>query len=342
MAIFEHLDLLREMQAKKFINIQKHPRFPLWICNYSKRTQHQDMWNDATCACRGLILDKDNHVVSRPFKKFFNYSASHPDDVPNEAFTVTDKVDGSLGVSYYYKGVWRIATRGSFNGRQAQRACRMLRYKYAHCQKNMNPEYTYLFEIIYPENSLIINYGDREELILLAIIHTETGKEMTGFANIGFPVLKTYEGLNSLEDVLKLNDDKTEGVVVRFENGLRLKVKYPEYLRLHRIMIGMTDINVWRHLSRGRSIDELLETAEEEYRVWLKKTAEKLLTAYNHVYEECIAEFRDLPRRKQTEYISGKKYEHILLNLLDDKPIEKLIWQEIKPEESGSWLAERG
>jgi len=346
MAIFEHLDLMREMREKKFINIQKHARFPLWLCNYSKRAQHKEMWNEATCACRGLILDKDNNVVSRPFKKFFNYSETAPENIPDETFTVSDKIDGSLGISYFYRGVWRIATRGSFNGKHAQKASRMLRYKYAHCQKNMNPEYTYLFEIIYPENHIIVDYGDREELILLAVIHTETGEEMTDFADIGFPVLKTYDGLHSLEDVLKLNDDKAEGVVVRFASGLRLKVKFPEYMRLHSIMLGLTEIKVWRHLSGGRDIDELLKIIDEEYYLWLKTTAEKLLMAYNNIYEECMAEFRAMPqfsnKKTAAEYIVGKKYEHILFNLLDNKPIEKAIWKEVKPDESGSWFAERG
>ena len=346
MARFEHLDLMREMHEKKFINIQKHPRFPLWICNYSKRAQHKDMWNDATCNCRGLILDKDNNIVSRPFKKFFNYSETNPEDIPNEPFTVTDKVDGSLGISYFHKGVWRIATRGSFRGKHAQKASRMLRYKYAHCQKNMQPEYTYLFEIIYPENHIVVDYGDREELILLAVINTETGEEITTFADIGFPVLTHYDGINSLEDVLKLNEDNAEGVVVRFASGFRLKVKFPEYMRLHSIMLDLTEIKVWRHLSSGRSIDELVKIADEEYRAWLKTTADKILTAYNNVYDECMAAFRALPhfssRKNAAEHIVGKKYDYILFNLLDNNPIEKHIWNAVKPDESGSWFAERG
>ena len=346
MAKFEHIELLKEMIEKRFVNVMKHPRFPLWLYNYNKRAQHKEVWNEATRACRGMIMDAELNVISRPFGKFFNHWETDPATIPNEPFTVTEKIDGSLGISYWYKGVWRIATRGSFNSRHAQRATKILRRKHATCLKNMNPEYTYLFEIIYPENRIIVDYGDREELVLLAVIHTATGKELTDFENIGFPVLKTLEGLNSIDDVLKFNDDNAEGVVIRFASGYRLKVKFEEYLRLHSIMLSLTGTKIWRYLSKGYDLEKLYEVSGEEHRSWIKTTADKLLVSYNALNEEVMAAFHALPKfksqKKAAEYIADKEHAAILFNLLNGKPIEKMLWQQVKPDENASWFAERG
>jgi RNA ligase len=345
MTKFEYPDLLNEMIACRFINVQKHPRYPLWIHNYNMRAQRHNAWNEATCACRGLIMDEECNIVSRPFKKFFNYEHVSPDLLPNEPFTVTDKIDGSLGISYWYDGVWRIATRGSFDGKQATKATQILHGKYAGCCRKMQPQYTYLFEIIYPANRIIVDYGDREELVLLAVIDTETGCELTDFAGIGFPVLKPVE-VNSLDEVLKLNDDKAEGMVVRFESGFRIKVKFAEYLRLHRIMLGLSEIKVWRCLSSGYGVDKLYEMAGEEYALWIKSTAEKISLAYSAMCKTVRKEFDALPRFASQEeaaaYIEKRRNADILLNMLCGKPVEKMIWQLVKPDENASWFSERG
>jgi len=348
MAKFEYPELLKEMIDRRFVNVMKHPRFPLWLYNYSKRAQHKEIWNEATCACRGLIMDKELNIISRPFRKFFNHWEVDPADIPNEPFTVMDKVDGSLGISYWYKGVWRIATRGSFNSRHAQRANRILRRKYAACLKKMQPEYTYLFEIIYPENRIIVDYGDREELVLLAVIHTETGTELTDFEDIGFPVLKPMEGFDSLDDVLelKLINTDSEGVVIRFAGGYRLKVKFEEYIRLHSMMLSLTGTKIWRYLSKGFDLERLYEVSGEEHRAWIKATADKIVSDYNALQQKVTEEFHALPsfksQKKAAEYISDKEHAAFLFSLLNGKPIEKMLWQQVKPDENSSWFAERG
>ncbi|GHT18397.1 hypothetical protein FACS189429_4880 [Bacteroidia bacterium] len=350
MAKFEYPELLKEMIDKRFVNVQKHPRLPLWLYNYSKRALHKDMWNEATVACRGIIMDEELNIVSRPFKKFFNYWETDPASIPHEPFTVTEKIDGSLGISYWHKGVWRIATRGSFQGKQAARANQILRRKYAQCLKKMQPEYTYLFEIIYPENRIIVDYGDREELVLLAVTDTETGTEITeNQSDIGFPLLKTFDGLRSFDDVVKLKDNgakNAEGVVVRFESGLRLKVKYEEYMRLHSIMLGITGIKVWNYISKGNDLATLYNIATEEQRHWLKTISENILANYNRVRQEIADEFAALPhfttKKEAAEYIAGREHEAILFALLNKKPIEKQLWKMVKPDENASWFAERG
>ena len=345
MAKFENRALLEEMVARRFINVQKHPEYPLWLYNYSKRAQHYDIWNEATCACRGMIMDAQMNIVSRPFSKFFGYRELEPETLPQGKFTVTDKVDGSLGISYCYQGNWHIATRGSFDGKQAMRANKIFHQKYKSNLPKMNPEYTYLFEIIYPENSIIVDYGLREELVLLAIIDTDTAKEITDFECLTFEKLKTFDGINSFDDVLQLNCDNAEGVVVRFENGQRLKVKFEEYKRLHKIMLGLTENKVWTYLSKGKDLNELYTLAGEKYKDWIKTTEEKLKTAYIVKQREIIDEYSILtsvPISQRAEIIKESLNYDILFNILNKEPIEKLLWQSVKPDENASWFAQRG
>lgn len=346
MAKFKYPELLKEMIEKRFINVLKHPLYPLWIYNYSKRAQHKEIWNEATCACRGIIMDAELNIISRPFRKFFNHWEVNRHDIPDEPFTVTEKIDGSLGISYWYKGVWRIATRGSFTNRHALRANQILRKKYASCLKKMKPENTYLFEIIYPENRIIVNYGDREELVLLAVIHTETGTEITDIEDIGFPVLKSLDRFSSFDDILKFNDDNAEGLVIRFACGYRLKVKFEKYLRLHSMMLSLTGTKIWRYLSKGYDLERLCDVSGEEHLIWIKATAEKIQSAYNTLNREIMEEFHALPpfssQKEAAEYIADKEHAAILFNLLNEKPIEQMLWQQVKPDENASWFAERG
>ncbi|MDR0811303.1 MAG: T4 RnlA family RNA ligase [Paludibacter sp.] len=358
MAKFEYPELLNEMLASKFINVQKHPQYPLWLYNYSKRVQHRELWNEATCACRGMIMDAEQNIISRPFKKFFNYWEIDLAEIPDEPFAVTDKVDGSLGISYYYKGVWQIATRGSFAGKHATKANQILHQKYSASVKQMRPELTYLFEIIYPENRIIVDYGEREELILLAVIDTETGAELVDYEDIGFPLLKTFDNINSFADVLKLREqgaENAEGFVLRFASGYRLKVKFEEYMRLHSIMLGLTETKVWQYLSKGNDTGKLFDIATEEQRHWLNTAIEKIRNNYTALYQEVTDEFNDLlknfpsfknleslDKKLAAEQITGRKNETFLFNLLNDKPIEKMIWQYVKPDENASWFAGRG
>ena len=346
MAKFECPELLQKMIDKRFINVQKHQHFPLWLYNYNKRAQQKDMWNEATCACRGLIMDAERNIVSRPFRKFLNHWEVNIADLPDEPFTVTEKIDGSLGITYWYNGAWYIATRGSFDSRHTIRANQILHRKYAASLPKMQPEYTYLFEIIYPENRIIIDYGDREELILLAIINTETGEEITDFEDIGFSKLKTIEGFTSLDDVLKLNDDHSEGVVIRFAGGSRFKVKFEEYKQQHSLMLSLTETKVWKYLAFGRDMERLYGYIGERYHPWIKTSSERMQSAYNALNEEVMKEFHALPpfnsQEEAMDYISGKEHAELLLNLLNGETIEKNLWQHVKPHESASWFAERG
>ena len=96
-----------------YISVRPHPTEDLLIYNYTPKTQLQNKWTEETMMCRGLIVKTDGTVVARPFKKFMNIE-QYEGEIPLEPFTVTEKVDGSLGILFFVGERPSIATRGSF------------------------------------------------------------------------------------------------------------------------------------------------------------------------------------------------------------------------------------
>ena len=110
-----------------------------------------------------------------------------------------------------------IATRGSFVSEQAIVATNILHQKYAHI--SLNTAYTYLFEIIYPQNRIVVDYGTLEDIILIGMLDTKTGKELPLDASLGFSLVKKYDGIKDIYALKKLEERNREGFVIRFENG---------------------------------------------------------------------------------------------------------------------------
>ena len=171
---YVNLDLFDEYVEKGLLIKQTHPTLPLTIWNYSRTCQYDRLWDDVTMACRGLVTDDAGKIIAKPFPKFFNYEEHTAEEIPNELFDVYEKMDGSLGICFYYNNEWHMATRGSFTSEQAIKGKELLgKYNF----EKLHTDYTYLFEIIYKENRIVCNY-DFEDVVLLGVINTKTGIEV--------------------------------------------------------------------------------------------------------------------------------------------------------------------
>src|SRR5690242_13723962 len=151
---------VRLLEEEGYITIQEHPTAELWILNYSQKCQFAGYWTAETMQCRGLIVDTDFRIVARPFVKFFNLEQHLAmEGMPvlrwDQPYVIQEKMDGSLGILYWADGVPCIATRGSFISDQAVFATNLLRTRYV--QVEFAPQYTYLFEIIYPANRIVVD-----------------------------------------------------------------------------------------------------------------------------------------------------------------------------------------
>jgi len=137
--------LLEEYYEQGWLIKQTHPTLPLTIWNYSQKTQYEGKWDEITLRCRGLVTDDEDNIVARPFQKFFNIEEAKHN--ATKEFEVYEKMDGSLGIAFYYDGQWVFASRGSFTSDQAIKGAEMFKEKFQ--ESHLNKDMTYVFEIIY-------------------------------------------------------------------------------------------------------------------------------------------------------------------------------------------------
>jgi len=320
----------------------KHPEHDIWILNYSPKATYHKQWNEYTLACRGLVIDGNGNIIARPFEKFFNMEELTEDQIPyGMEFDVFDKVDGSLGILFCYNNNWILASRGSFISDQAIMGWNMLNKDYL---KILNKKYTYLFEIIYPENRIVVDYGGKKELVLLGAIQTDIGLEMlhedlVGYYAEYFTIVKKYEFNGEIKDLKNLFEENREGFVVRFLNGFRMKVKFEEYIRLHRIITNVSNKTVWEHLKNKYDFEELIDRVPDEFYDWVKRTISGLTEEYEKVEYAALKEFYQIyhnsgciDRKLFAEKAKESEYRSILFNMYTGKDYDDIIWDMVRPD----------
>lgn len=320
-----------------YVNENKHKKENIFVYNYTKKAQYDSVWNEVTISHRGLIADEKGNVLARPFSKFFNLEELEGKEIslPKESFEVYEKMDGSLGILYWIEDKPFIATRGSFDSEQAIHGTEILHKKYSHIFSKLDRTKTYLFEIIYPGNRIVIDYGKYDDLVLLSIRETETGKDLP-LKDIGFPLVKRYDGEKDFSKLKKLNKDNEEGFVIIFKSGLRVKIKFEEYVRLHRILTNVSNKSIWELLSKGEGLNELIEKVPDEFFDWVIKTKNELVESFDKIESQCKKEFKlekEFESRKEfAEYTKKQKYPVILFKINDGKSYSEYLWKLIRPE----------
>lgn len=351
-----HLDDLLDSHDLKltldagYVRERVHPdNDRLTILNYAEKAQYEAHWTDITRTCRGLIYDKlTGEVLARPWAKFFNHGdprAAVPD--PSEPVEVTDKADGSLGILYQAPdGQWAIATRGSFASEQASHATTVLRDRYVSAGWTPRGGLTYLFEIVYPENRIVVDYAGLDDLILLGAVHIRTGwtRGPDQIPDWPGPRTETF-GATSLTDALTLPPrPNAEGVVVRGRvTGSMLKIKQEDYVRLHRIVTGLSERSVYEHLMEHGNYTGLLETVPDEFHGWVRQHGDQLTEQFEAIqgiahdeYQRLLnqldlAEGDLIERREFAGLAKETDWPDLLFLLLDGRALDKAIWKRLRP-----------
>lgn len=336
------LEKLNQYYEDGLLYKQVHPTLPLTIWNYTEKVQFENLWDDVTIMCRGLVTDDKGDIIARPFKKFFNIEEGKY--TPTENFEVFEKMDGSLGIVFWYEGQWILATRGSFTSDQAIRGTEILkRYNTYILFRHM----TFCFEIIYPENRIVLDYGDDEKLVMLGAFD-RWGKDydISDWDEWGFDVVKKYDGIKDFKELKAMVKDDQEGFVVKFTNGDRVKVKGVEYLRLHKIMTNMSTTAVWECLKNGDDIETLLKDVPDEFYKKIKDYVRDLRYSHFQISERAgklhdgfrYGKYNDVdpePTKKEfAEFVfkQHKVLQPVMFAMWDKKNYDEIIWRIIRPE----------
>lgn len=99
----------------------------LLIFNFTAQAQYEGRWNFFERVSRGLIIHAGTgEIVARAFDKFYNWLQDGKTS-GGHIVSVTEKMDGSLGILYRVNGEYKISTRGNFHSDQAEWATKFLK-----------------------------------------------------------------------------------------------------------------------------------------------------------------------------------------------------------------------
>lgn len=318
---------MKDYIDKGLIKETIHPDYPeLAIYNYTPKCQFSKTWDEITLAARGLILNRyTGEVIAKPWPKFFNLSEH--DTIPDGPAFVREKMDGSLGIVFHYDDKWHVATRGSFTSEQALKAQQWI------AGRDFPNGYTHLFEIIYPENRIVVDYGDFFGLVYLESLCLDTGSAHDVLA---WPNKAKDLGLIRPQD-LPQHKNNEEGYVLYWpEQDLRVKVKFEEYVRLHKIMTEYSIKRLWEHLSAGGDFNTMIAGVPDEFYAEVSRDRKRLLDAYDGIYDDAAKTAEAVcdmaTRKEQAAYVMqrNKDLSGIVFKLLDDKDVNEAIWRKVK------------
>lgn len=195
-----------------------------------------------------------------------------PETTLNTFVRVTKKHDGSLGIGWKFDGTYGIATRGSFTSDQAVHATALIdqniRYQIDEAELD---ETTPIYEIIYPENRIVLDYGERDELIELGEVELAEGTIRYRPSDIFHDVheQKPYIRLSTALE-LPIPSDEEGYVLDLFEQypGGHLKItghvklKGEEYKILHGLLTNTNARRIWVQLA-ARDCHHFIEHPED-------------------------------------------------------------------------------
>lgn len=315
MELINYIDIVGKERAFEVLRqepynlqIDQHPKYGWYMFYYTMR--ETDMSYTISKECRGVILNCDcTEVICRPMDKTFNYNEPNAYPVDFSKSIILEKVDGSFLNVFYDDDKWHIKLNKNFDCK-----CNIMfptdefktfddiiadiidintLYDVLSETKNVNKEFTFMFEITHPLNMIVVQSDP--ELVFLGMRHNKTGIEYSQIHG-GFQyIAKKLEKLGirtprhfkldridipKLMDVTQsYNKEKVtlEGFMVCQVNRMgyidgRVKVKDPKYLNFHKMQDPATAKNTYYLVFR--------DNEQEEFEAYLQDAPEYLKREY--------------------------------------------------------------
>lgn len=157
-----------------------------------------------------------------------------------------------------------------------------------------------------------------------------------------------------------------EGFVLRFASGVRAKAKIAEYVRLHKVLTGVTERDIWRshgiqrfaglpakqlaqglncsvadiEASGGKPLDALLRQVPDEFDAWVREVIERLEEAAarrERAIDEAFGSLAHLAGdrgafARAVRALPDSGIRSALFLRLDHKQTELVTWRAVRPE----------
>lgn len=338
-------------EAEGWISLRPHRDDPnMVIANYTPSQTFRNKWDEVTLASRGLIFFKDTGAIAaRPFNKFFNAGQPGTEHIDTTGpVEVTNKEDGSMGISYLAPdNIYSIATRGSMHSEQAEHATEVFRSRYADIW-TPDSDHSFIFEIIYRAGRIVLDYGTMDDLILLGAVNKETGisVDRSVLESFGYPgpIVNIYD-FPDYQSVFEAEQESNrEGFVVRFnDSDARLKIKFDEYLAIHRLMFNLSPRRVWEMLATGIDVDEWLTQLPDEFTDEAKGWRDIFVAEHDQLFKEAVEAYNNVKhlendRRALATALGKSGLSKAVISFAfgvasgwEDERISASIWKSIDP-----------
>lgn len=349
-----------------------HKTLPLNIFCYSRKAVHENLWDSVTSKCRGIVIDREtDEVIARPFEKFHNYGSPQSEgtlfDIRQQPY-VWEKVDGFMVTAFKYRGEWHAASKSSFHSIHAKWATAELRR-----HANDFPEgFTPMFEGLHPDLRIVVDYGKRKELVMLALINIEEGGELLPEILREYATKNGYSAPVDYKLTLEQAKDYSRGECERAsEEGyvltwyqpagppVRLKMKFIEYLRLHRMVCGVSPKRIWETMSNPAfkaDLEEYLNNSTPWFAGFVRKWVKALQTRFDELQQAATEVYMRTVHDMAPRHLSGEfanlgafrkayalefckpeneKIRAILFAMLDGKDASVVIWKQVRELTNG-------
>lgn len=299
------------------------PDKELILFNYTHKAQYANRWNFFERVSRGLIVNRlTGKIIARPFDRFWNWGEGGR-KASGHIVTITDKLDGSMITLFRHNDEWQCATRGSFTSEQARWATK---YIHDHEQTlgllDVPDELTLIFEAIYPQNRVVVDYGKREDLVLLAARNRITGKHVPFFPsaaseisvytiaqrnNLTLPGIHAFNNVTELIERCGMLDASCEGYVVEFSDGQRFKFKGDQYQELHRLISGLSYKHTLEAIAASQQ-DLLLSKVPDHWKGIVEEWLHEIGEEHTAIVTAVTLAWMEVPRPPYPKMIDRKEF----------------------------------
>lgn len=321
------------------VSVKRHPIFKnLLHFSYGIKTNFKRKW---ARECRGAILDSENefNYVCRPYNKFFNYGEQFAAHLHSHSTRVYEKCDGTMICLWYYNNDWHISTTGTPDaggsvGDNKMSFANLFWDVWEQCEfilpDNDNElvngdvtEFTYLFELMTPFNRVVVEHY-KNNIVLHGVRHNESGiyvpHEQPAFA-FGWSFVEPNTSIPNVlmakEAAEKLDPLKQEGYVLVDGYGRRLKVKSPQYVRLHHLKSNLTDRGMLE-IVRNNEGPEFLNYFPE-CKTAYAEMSKKFVVLCEQITQEMLAREGINSQKEFAISVQALPYSSIMFNLRNNK-----------------------